>query len=128
MSERFIAALAALLVPLLIVCSTGHAQQAEQPDNEQAVEPPIIIDAEKTDYDLRSGLTRFDDDVNIQRGAMHVKADRGTARQADGRITVVELHGSPTIWTDVLDDGTRVDGEAERIHFNVDANVITLTG
>ncbi len=59
---------------------------------------------------------------------MRVDADEGIVRQADGRITEIELSGNPTTWLDRLDDGTLVQGQAQRIHFDVAENVVTLSG
>lgn len=129
MSTRFTVPLAATLLAL-----AGGATDAQEQVVEQAAagvaetEPPIIIDSDSNAYDLRSGVTRFTGNVTIRRGAMHVQAEQGTVTQEEGRITVVELEGSPTTWNDRLDDGTLVEGEARRIHYNVVTNVITLTG
>ena len=136
---RFIVHLSALLALLLATSLAGAqssgeestsdaAVQAIQAVEETVVEPPIIIDSDTNQYDLRSGVTRFSDNVTIQRGAMLVYADEGVVHQADGRITLVELFGSPTTWRDRLDDGSVVEGRAERIEFDVPDNVVTLTG
>lgn len=93
-----------------------------------AIRPAIVIDAERNFYDLRSGVTRFEENVSITRGAMEVQADRGTIRQAEGQITEVELEGQPSTWQDRLEDGSVVTGEARMIHFDVIANIVTLTG
>lgn len=129
---RFIA-----LPALLLATSLAGAQDQDPEATAEAavraagaavVEPPIIIDSDTNQYDLRSGVTRFSDNVTIQRGAMLVKADEGVVHQADGRITLVELFGSPTTWRDRLDDGSIVEGRADRIEFEVIENVVTLTG
>lgn len=59
---------------------------------------------------------------------MDVQADRGFMRQQEGRITEVELQGAPATWSDQLEDGSIVSGEAGTIFFDVIANVVTLTG
>src|SRR6056297_2498963 len=136
MSMRFIALPALLLATSLAAgqepgreSASNIAEQAvEQAVDSAMVEPPIIIDSDTNQYDLRSGVTRFSDNVTIQRGAMLVNADEGVVHQADGRITLVELFGSPTTWRDRLDDGSIVEGRAERIEFEVVENVVKLTG
>jgi lipopolysaccharide export system protein LptA len=118
MFKRFIVRSSALA---LLAASVGlGAQQAP-------AEAPIVIDSVNNEYDLRNGLTRFYDDVSIQRGSMKVSADEGVVRQADGEIVSIELRGNPTTWEDRLEDGSLVQGEAQRIHFAVQENVITLT-
>src|SRR6056297_2439346 len=132
MSMRFIA------LPALLFASSlaggqesgreSAAEVAAQAVDQTVIAPPIIIDSDTNQYDLRSGVTRFSDNVTIQRGAMLVNADEGVVHQADGRITLVELFGSPTTWRDRLDDGSIVEGKADQIEFQVIENVVTLSG
>lgn len=124
MCMRFIAALA-----LLLTVDPSGARQPDAADAaDRAVEPPIVIDSENSASDLRSGVTRFSGNVTITRGPMRVNADEGVVRQVDGEMTEIELTGEPTTWADTLDDGTVVTGRAERIHFDIVDNVVTLTG
>lgn len=106
--------------------SSGDA--ATRSDEAAIVAPPIIIDSDTSDADLRSGITRFSDNVTIQRGAMLVNADEGVVHQVAGRIALIELFGSPTTWRDRLDDGSLVEGRANQIDYKVIDNVVTLTG
>src|SRR6056297_1460309 len=132
MSMRFIA------LPALLFASSlaggqesgreSAAEVAAQAVDQTVIAPPIIIDSDTNQYDLRSGVTRFSDNVSIQRGAMLVYADEGVVHQEDGRITLVELFGNPTTWRDRLDDGSIVEGRADQIEFEVIENVVTLTG
>ena len=118
------------IAPAVLLANSlcGVQETAAQDIDEAEVDPPIIIDSDTNQYDLRTGVTRFSDNVTIQRGAMRVKADEGVVHQADGRITLVELFGKPTTWRDQLDDGSIVEGQAEHIQFEVIENVITLIG
>ncbi|NKI36081.1 lipopolysaccharide transport periplasmic protein LptA [Wenzhouxiangella sp. XN79A] len=116
-----------VLLPLLaLVAATATTTVRAQDDAE--VEPPIDIYAVESHYDLRAGVTRFENDVSITRGAMAVQADRGVLRQLDGQISEVELEGSPITWRDELSDGSIVTGESTALHYDVLANVVTLTG
>lgn len=121
MCMRFIAALA-----LLLAIEPSAAQQPA--DADAVVRPPIVIDSETSESDLRSGITRFGGNVTITRGPMRVDADQGVVRQVDGEMTEIELTGDPTTWEDTLEDGSVVTGRAERIHFDIVDNVVTLTG
>jgi len=122
MFMRFIVRLITLT---LLAVSTGPG--AQQAPAVAPVAAPIVIDSVNNEYDLRNGLTRFYDDVSIERGNMKVSADEGVVRQADGEIASIELSGNPTTWEDRLEDGSLVQGEARRIHFDVQKNVVTLT-
>lgn len=111
---------------LLLALGQTTAQDAIEVVDDTA--PPIVIDAEHTDYDLRAGITRFRERVTIQRGAMLVNADEGRIFQQEGEITVIELAGNPATWEDRLDDGKMVHGQARDIHYDVIENLLTLTG
>ena len=102
--------------------------RAQETAEATLAEPPIDIFAVESYYDLRDGVTRFENDVSITRGAMAVQADRGVLRQLDGQISEVELEGSPITWRDRLSDGSIVTGESRELHYDVLANVVTLTG
>lgn len=118
---RFIAAAWLGLIAAPAAAQTAATDAAEP-------EPPIIIDAENSSADLRAGITRMSERVEIRRGAMLVHADAGAVYQEDGRIVEVELTGNPVTWRDRLDDGTLVEGEALMIVFDVVENIVTLTG
>jgi len=123
MSTRCIA------LALWLLSGAPSAQQGTEPaSTEPAPEPPIIIDSDDGTYDHRSGVTRVSGNVTIQRGAMRVWADSGVLYQEDGRTRSVELTGQPVRWNDLLDDGTRVEGESSRVVYDVTENLITLTG
>jgi lipopolysaccharide export system protein LptA len=128
MCTRSIATRAILLTAALMAGTATAPIRAQETADAVPAEPPVVIDAERSYYDLRSGVTRFEDNVSITRGAMAVEADRGVVRQTDGQITEVELEGAPSTWRDRLEDGSIVTGEARDIRFDVLANVITLTG
>ncbi|MGK7295568.1 MAG: lipopolysaccharide transport periplasmic protein LptA [Candidatus Wenzhouxiangella sp. M2_3B_020] len=123
-----------IAIPLLLAtASLAGAQQPVAPEPiesaaDQAVDPPLNIDSETNEYDLRAGVMRFRDNVTITRGPMYVEADEGIVRQEGDQITAVELTGDPTTWRDTLEDGSVVRGQARRIHFDVVDNVVTLTG
>gem|GEM_PF-1369511 len=115
-------------MPAVLLLATGPVSAQDAIDASVETAPPIIIDAEHTDYDLRAGITRFRQDVTIQRGAMLVNADEGRIFQREGEITVIELSGTPATWQDRLDDGKMVHGEAREIHYDVVENLLTLSG
>ncbi len=104
-----------------------HAQTPAE-DAARAPAPPIEIEANFSDYDLRTGVSEFRDHIVIRRGTMLVNADLGWVHQSEGRISRVELEGNPSTWSEVLEDGTELQGEALRIEFDVPANLVTLTG
>ena len=127
------------LMALLVGALAAGAALAEPPASQPAADdaddatamgpaPGIDISARDSSYDLRSGVWRFDGDVMIRRGNLRITADTGVVHQRDGEVERVELEGAPVHWQERLSDGTELDGEAQRLEYDVIANVLTLRG
>lgn len=115
------ASLDALLLAGLLTLSVGLA--AEEPA------PPIGIDADSGNLDVRTGAYQLSGNVTITRGALIVKADEARSFSDDaGNVERIELYGQPTTWRDVLEDGTEVDGESEELIYDFTQNLITMLG
>lgn len=90
---------------------------------------PIDIYSESGRYDVRSGAYNLSGNVRITRGELVVLADEAKSFSApDGQIERIELYGNPTTWTDVLDDGSAVEGESLEIIYDFNRNIITMQG
>ena len=127
------------LMALLVAVFAVGAAFAETPAAEPVAEevddatamgpaPGIDISARDSSYDLRSGVWRFEGDVMIRRGNLQITADTGVVHQRDGEVERVELEGAPVQWRERLSDGTELDGEAQRLEYDLIANVLTLRG
>jgi lipopolysaccharide export system protein LptA len=110
-----------LLAGLLALMSAGLA--AETPA------PPIGVDADSGNLDVRTGAYQLSGNVTITRGALVVKADEARSFSDDaGNVERIELYGQPTTWRDVLEDGSDVDGESDELIYDFTRNLITMIG
>jgi lipopolysaccharide export system protein LptA len=91
--------------------------------------PPITMVAEQGQYDVRSGAYHAVDNVRITRGDLIIHADEARSfSNAEGQVERVELYGSPTRWSDVLEDGSAVEGHSDEIIHDFTRNIITMLG
>lgn len=115
------AGLDALLLAGLLIISVGLAAEAPP--------PPIGIDAESGNLDVRTGAYHLSGNVTITRGALVVKADEARSfSDAAGTVERIELYGQPTTWRDILEDGSDVDGESDELIYDFTQNLITMLG
>lgn len=90
---------------------------------------PIDINSDSGRYDVRSGAYHLSGNVRITRGDLVVLADEAKSfSAADGRVERIELYGNPTTWSDVLDDGSDVEGESREVIYDFNRNIITMQG
>jgi lipopolysaccharide export system protein LptA len=115
-------ALEALLLGMLLIFSAGLMA-------EETPAPPIGIDAEGGNLDVRTGAYHLIGNVVITRGKLVVRADEARSfSDAQGNVERIELYGQPTTWRDVLEDGSDVDGESDEIIYDFTQNLITMLG
>jgi lipopolysaccharide export system protein LptA len=85
--------------------------------------PPLTIDAPRTEWDLRAGITTFSGGVSATRGDVTLRADTLVVRYADaGRVDRVEADGAV-----VVERGDR-RGEGGRAVLVASTGEITITG
>jgi lipopolysaccharide export system protein LptA len=106
---------------MTIVLTTALA--ADEP------ELPIEIDSDSGGYDVGSGAYRLEGNVRIARGSLLVLADEARSFNGeDGQPQRIELYGSPTRWSDVMEDGSDVEGQSDEIVYDFTRNLITMKG
>ncbi len=90
---------------------------------------PIDINSESGRYDVRSGAYHLSGNVRIKRGDLLVRADEARSFSGpDGQVERIELYGNPTTWSDVLEDGSAVEGQSLEITYDFTRNIITMQG
>lgn len=90
---------------------------------------PIDINSESGRYDVRTGAYHLSGNVRITRGDLVVLADEAKSFSApDGQVERIELYGDPTTWSDILEDGSNVEGESLEIVYDFNQNIITMLG
>jgi lipopolysaccharide export system protein LptA len=110
-------------IMVLAVMVTGLSLASDRPAL------PIDINSESGRYDVRSGAYHLSGNVRITRGNLVVLADEAKSFSgADGQVERIELYGNPTTWSDVLDDGSAVEGQSLEIIYDFTRNIITMQG
>ncbi|SBV35488.1 Lipopolysaccharide transport periplasmic protein LptA [uncultured Stenotrophomonas sp.] len=109
--------LAALLVPAL---AWGKASDRNQ---------PMTIDSTSSDCNFADdGRCRFSGNVVIVQGTMEIHADTADVIQKNGETERVVLTGKQATLKQQMDDGTWMNARADSLDYNVNSEVIVLTG
>lgn len=92
---------------------------------------PINIVSDNQSLDMENSVVTFTDNVVITQGSILIKASKVViTRPAEnsGKKDTVEAFGSPVTFHQLLDDGKPVDGKANKVHYDLGAEFLTLTG
>lgn len=92
---------------------------------------PINIESNNQALDLDNQTVTFTDNVIITQGSILIKADKVVitrpAKDSDKKETV-DAFGKPVTFHQILDDGKPVDGKANKVHYDLGTEFLTLTG
>ncbi|OOF71137.1 lipopolysaccharide transport periplasmic protein LptA [Rodentibacter caecimuris] len=92
---------------------------------------PINVVSDNQSLDMENSVVTFIDNVVITQGSILIKAQKVVITRApenSGKKGTVEAFGSPVTFHQLLDDGKSVDGKANKVHYDLDAEFLTLTG
>lgn len=90
---------------------------------------PLDVAADRSESNLDGSTTVLIGGVEISQGSLQANAVRAEVTQADGAVSRVVLTGTPARLSQQLDDGQgRMNGHAQRIDYELNADRITLTG
>ena len=95
-----------------------------------AVNQPINIISDNQSLDMEKSVVTFTDNVVITQGSIIIKANKVViTRPAEksGKKETVEAFGTPVIFHQQLDNGTPVDGKANKVHYDLGNEFLTLT-
>jgi lipopolysaccharide export system protein LptA len=111
------AMLAALLVPALAWAKAADRNQ------------PMEINADGNNCNFSdNGKCRFSGNVVITQGTMEIHSDTADLVRKDGEIERVILTGKQATLKQQMDDGTWMNARADNLDYNVNSEVIVLTG
>lgn len=91
---------------------------------------PINIVSDNQSLDMENSVVTFTDNVVITQGSILIKAQKVVITRApenSGKKGKVEAFGAPVTFHQKLDDGKPVDGKANKVHYDLDAEFLTLT-
>lgn len=90
---------------------------------------PIEIQANSAERDAKTGVTTYTGNVDIQQGSIHISAATVVLDSKNNELTQINASGNPATYSQQLtgpDDV--VDARANKIHFDVAKDLITLMG
>lgn len=87
---------------------------------------PIQIEANHATVDQKQLQSVFEGDVVITRGSLVVHADKGTASQDKSGDRILDLYGSPVVFQQLMDDGTRITGQCDHFTYDTKSSLAIL--
>ncbi len=92
---------------------------------------PINIDSGNQELDMENSVVTFTDNVVITQGSILIKANKVVITRPpenSGKKETVDAFGSPVTFHQMLDDGKPADGKADKVHYDLGTEFLTLTG
>lgn len=94
------------------------------------VNQPINIVSDNQSLDMEKSVVTFTDNVVITQGSIVIKANKVViTRPAEksGKKETVEAFGTPVTFHQQLDNGTPIDGKANKVHYDLGNEFLKLT-
>ena len=94
------------------------------------VNQPINIVSDNQSLDMEKSVVTFTDNLVITQGSIIIKANKVViTRPAEksGKKETVEAFGTPVTFHQQLDNGTPIDGKANKVHYDLGSEFLTLT-
>ncbi|WP_424411401.1 lipopolysaccharide transport periplasmic protein LptA [Pasteurella sp. PK-2025] len=92
---------------------------------------PINIVSDNQSLDMDNRVVTFTDNVVITQGSILIKANKVVITRPAEKSTkkdTVEAFGSPVTFQQTLDNGKPVNGKANKVHYDLTTEFLTLTG
>lgn len=91
---------------------------------------PINIVSDNQSLDLEHNVVTFTDNVVITQGSIIIKAQKVviTRPQDSKQQETIDATGNPVTFHQMMDDGKPVDGKAQKVHYDLSKEFLTLTG
>ena len=91
---------------------------------------PMTINSAKQSLDLEKNITTFSDDVVIKQGSIDIRANKVvvTRPSSNSDKITIEAYGTPVTFYQLQDDGKPIKGHANKARYEVDKQLLTLTG
>ena len=90
---------------------------------------PINIVSDNQSLDMENSVVTFTDNVVITQGSILIKANKVIITRPpenSGKKETVEAFGNPVTFHQKLDNGKPVDGQANKVHYDLGTEFLTL--
>lgn len=94
------------------------------------VNQPINIVSDNQSLDMEKSVVTFTDNVVVTQGSIVIKANKviiTRPAEKSGKKETVEAFGTPVTFHQQLDNGKPVDGKANKVHYDLGKEFLTLT-
>lgn len=89
----------------------------------------VVIQAKRQAGDLKNKIASYLDDVVITQGSLKIKADIvQVISQSDSDNKTYVAKGKPATFTQLLEDGSPINLQADEIRYEPSLNLITIIG
>ena len=113
-----------LLIFFAVGCGFIPLAEALKTDAAQ----PIQIVADHMSLDQKNMLTRFTGNVVVTQGSILVHSNTAEASQDPAGFKHLHLLGTPVTFTQLEDDGDKVEGQGNTFDYNTQNNLAILIG
>lgn len=115
------------LAIVAIIATTGLAAAMDAHALREDRNQPIRISANAVTVDQKTGVTRYQGDVVIQQGSLHIAADRVVIRQGKGEIESLSAFGNPVTFRQRPDgEAQEIKGSAARLQYSAGDQILHL--
>ena len=114
------------IILLAALIMTSFSALALKDDTNQ----PINIVSDNQSLDMEKSVVTFTDNVSITQGSILIKANKVVITrppEKSGKKETVEAFGTPVTFHQKLDNGKPVDGKANKVHYDLGTEFLTLT-
>ena len=116
---------ASLLLAIALGALCAGPAAARSSDRNQPMDIQAGHQSGTVDY---SQPTTLSAGVKIDQGTLHIDADRAVISFRDGEASQAVLTGNQAVLKQQMDDGTPMTAKADRIDYDMVADVVVLTG
>ncbi len=91
---------------------------------------PVYIDSDSQQLDMKSNKVTFVGNVSLKQGSINITADTlSVTRDEQGQeIKMIQATGKPAKFSQLLDDGRTIKGQANDLQYLLSSDQLTMTG
>lgn len=115
-----------LILSILALIFIAPAALALETDTAQ----PVYIDSDSQQLDMKSNKVTFVGNVSLKQGSINITADTlSVTRDEQGQeIKMIQATGKPAKFSQLLDDGRTIKGQANDLQYLLSSDQLTMTG
>ncbi|MDF2156008.1 lipopolysaccharide transport periplasmic protein LptA [Vibrio sp. CAU 1672] len=91
---------------------------------------PVYINSDTQQVDMKSSQVIFHGDVSLKQGSISIDADKIIVTRDDKTeaISKIQAFGKPATFSQLMDDGKTLSGQAMELNYDISADELTMLG